>query len=111
MKATRTESRDNITDVATTEEKTGRMGICLHGSAEGLLTENRKRIGIINENPAVDTGFYRDTANKFRNGFTNTVNSTVLIGANLETPVWIFKLDSAASEIVRKKIGCKSCFT
>jgi hypothetical protein len=87
------------------------MGICLHGPAESLLTEDGKRIGIINENPAVDTGFYRDTANKLRNGFTDTVNPAVLVGANLETPIWILELDSAGSKIVREKISCKSCFT
>ena len=87
------------------------MGICLHRPAQRLLTENGKRISIVNKNPAVDTGFYRDTANKFRNGFTNTVNSTVLVGANLEAPVWILKLNSTRSKIVGEKIGGESCFT
>jgi hypothetical protein len=76
------------------------MRIGLHRPAEGLLAENGKRIRVINENPTIDTRFYRETPNKFCYGFTNAMNSTVLVGTNLEAPVWILKLNSATGEIV-----------
>ena len=63
----------------------------------------------IDENPAIDTGFHGNTANKFCNGFADTVNPTVLVGTNLETPVRVLELHSTAGEIVFEKISGESC--
>ena len=109
METARTESWDNITDVATTEEEARRVRIGLHRPAESLLAENGKGISIVDENPAIDTGFHGNTANKFCNGFADTVNPTVLVGTNLETPVRVLELYSTAGEIVFEKISGKCC--
>jgi hypothetical protein len=75
-----TERRNEIGRVSATKDEASDVGVCFHGSAEGLLGDNGERVGIINHDPSIDARRVRRMTDELGNRLPNTMYTAILLG-------------------------------
>jgi len=89
MEAAGFEWLNEIGDVAAHEEKAGRVGVCLHRAAQGLLANDWQGVGVVHHNPAIHTRAGIGMTDELGDGLAHAVYAAVLFGREPECPFWV----------------------
>ena len=86
MKTTRPNRLNNITHVTAYKNEPRCVRVRLHWPSKCLLANRRKRVRVVDDNPAIHTLYRGSVPNKLRDRLAHTVYSSILLRAQPKSP-------------------------